>query len=651
MPARAPLQPLTIDTRRSPHVHVHPVALTGVMLEDTFWEPRRRINRQATLASQYDRLEASGCLNNFRRAARQKECAFSGPVFLDSDVYKWLEAAASTLATHAAASLQTMVETVISLIVAAQQPDGYLNTYFMFERADLRWTNLRDWHEMYCAGHLIQAAVAHYRATRSERLLDVACGVADNVCATFGPQEGQRIGTDGHPEIEMALVELFRTTGEQRYLDQAQFFTDLRGRMPSAVYRTWTDMPHNRGDRYCQDHVPYRELDEVTGHAVRMIYLACGAADLFHETGEAALKSALEQQWLNMAQRRMYVSGGLGARWEGEAFGNDYELPNARAYTETCAAIAGVMWNHRLLAISGEARYADLLEWMLFNAVLPGLSLDGQQYYYQNPLADDGTHRRESWFGCACCPPNVARLLAQLPGYVYSVSTEGIWAHLYAQSTARLTLLDGQPVELAVQTRYPWDGDVTVSVGSSGTWSLFLRIPGWCEQGATLEVNGQRQDTALSPGSYITLHRAWQAGDLVHLHLPMPVQRLESHPYIAENQGRIAIARGPLLYCLESADHPNLDLRDVALPRDAHLSATYREDLLQGVVTISGQGRAIPTDSAWKQRLYRVARPDREKQREQRSPIAVPLSFIPYYAWANRQPGQMQVWVRQGSIS
>jgi DUF1680 family protein len=639
------IQPFVVDTSCSPHVHLRPVALTDVTLQDAFWEPRRNINREVTLASQYHHLEESGCLDNFRRAAGQKECEFRGPVFMDSDAYKWLEAASSTLATHREPGLEAMVDSVIDLLTAAQQPDGYLNTCFMFDKASQRWTNLRDWHEMYCAGHLIQAAVAHYRATGSTRLLDIARRVADNLCDTFGPaEEGKQPGTDGHPEIEMALVELFRATGERRYLAQAQYFVDVRGRQPSVVYATGPDNLPSRGGRYHQDHVPFRELDEVTGHAVRMIYLTAGATDLVHETGDTALKAALDRQWNNMTTQRMYVSGGLGSRYEGEAFGKDYELPNERAYTETCAAIASVMWNHRMLAISGEARYADLLEWTLFNAVMPGLSLDGHHYYYQNPLEDDGTHRREAWFGCACCPPNVARLLAQLPGYMCSVSDEGVWMHLYAQGTARLTLPDKQQVEFAIETQYPWDGDIVFRIQSGGTWGLLFRIPGWCEEGASIEVNGQRREDALVPGSYVNLHRQWQAGDEVHLHLPMPVRRTECHPYVAENRGHIALSRGPILYCLEAVDNPGADLRDLVLPCDSQLTIGYQDDILGGVITISGQGRAVVPGTGWSGHLYRR----QQGAAERLDTVPVPLTFIPYYDWANREPGRMQVWVREG---
>jgi hypothetical protein len=640
-----------VDTSLSPHAVLRPVPHTAVRLTDAFWEPRRQANRAATLPSQFRHIEETHRLDNFRRAAGKKEGQFVGIYFNDSDVYKWLEAASSALATDDDPELRRMVDIAIAEIAAAQEPNGYLNTYFTFERAGERYTNLRDMHELYCAGHLIQAAVAHHRASGESSLLDVARRVADNLCDTFGPEaQGKRPGTDGHPEIEMALVELYRVTGERRYLHQAAYFVDARGREPSACYNGKKPEETVRGTRYHQDHVPYRDLDEVTGHAVRMLYLACGAADLCLETEDAGLRAALDRQWDNMTTRRMYVSGGLGARWEGEAFGKDYELPNERAYTETCAAIASVMWNHRMLALTGEARYSDLLEWTLYNAVLPGISRDGQSYFYQNPLADDGSHRRQPWFGCACCPPNVARLFAQLPGYFYSVSDEGVWAHLYAAGSAEVTLSDGRTVALTTRTEYPWDGDIAITVAGEGTFSVFLRVPAWCEAGAVLEVSGEPFSAPLTPGSYVEVRREWKAGgETLRLHLPMPVRLIESHPNVLENAGRVAVARGPLLYCVEQEDCPGgVPPRDLVLtPSGGELRLDQRPDLLGGVVALMGTGRAANSADGWQDRLYRTCG---EAASVPASGVAeAAITAIPYYAWANRAPGAMQVWLRKAS--
>jgi len=585
-----------------------------------------------SLPAQYRFLEETGRLDNFRRAAGATGLPFQGRVYNDSDVYKWLEAAAWTLATDDDPALEQMAETVVEAIAAAQQPDGYLNTYFMFEQAAKRWTNLRDLHELYCAGHLIQAAIADRRATGRGRLFQVACHLADHICATFGPlEQGKRPATPGHEEIEMALVELARETGETRYQAQASFFLDQRGQGLIG------------GQAYHQDHRPFRSLERLDGHAVRHMYLNCGAADLYTETGEPALLATLERLWVQMTQRQMYVSGGLGSRHVGEAFGQDYELPNARAYAETCAAIGSVLWNWRMLALAGEAQYADLLELALYNAFLAGVSLDGTAYFYENPLADDGRHRRQAWFDCACCPTNAIRLLASLPGYVYSTSEEGIWVHLYAQGAARIQLADGRIVHLRQHTRHPWEGQVEIEVEGQGEFSLFLRLPGWCEAGASLEVNSQPLDAALQPGSYVAVHRTWRPGDSLRLNLPMPVRQMQAHPYALENTARVALMRGPLLYCVEGVDHPQLDLRDLTLAPTTAFTPTFRGDLLGGVVVLQATASQIDLPADWHRRLYRTVSGAGEQPVRQ----PVEITAIPYYAWANREPGPLQVWLQR----
>ena len=458
-----------------PRARLRPVPITAVTLTDKFWAPRREVNRAATLPSQYRRCEESGRLRNFLRAAGDTDEPFAGMFFNDSDVYKWLEAAASTLAGNSAPELAAAVDDTVTLIERAQRPDGYVNTYFSRERAGQRWTN-PDMHEMYCAGHLFQAAVAHRRATGSERLMQVARRFADHLAANFMAASGQRDWVDGHEEVKLALVELFRETGERRHLDLTRHFLEARG-------HGFMNREGERGAAYFQDDVPFRELKRWEGHSVRAMYYACGAADTLLETGDETLHATLVRLWERMTRREMYVTGGLGSHWQGEEFGRDFELPNERAYAETCAAIGSVMWNWRMLALDGDARYADVLEWTVYNAVLPGVSLDGQHYFYQNPLANDGTHRRQGWFGCACCPLNVARLLAQLPGYFYSVGDAGsVWVHFYAAGTARLDLPAGGSLTLRQETRYPWDGEIRLTVvAGGGECTLRLRVPAWCE--------------------------------------------------------------------------------------------------------------------------------------------------------------------------
>jgi DUF1680 family protein len=623
-----------VDTSRSPHARLKPVPLTAVRLEDGFWAPRLRINREVTLPAQFRQLEETGRLWNFTRAAGKARGPFKGLYFNDSDVYKWLEAAAWALAAGPDPTLQGLADTVCGAIEEAQGPDGYLNTYFTHERAGERWTNLRDMHELYCAGHFFQAAVALDRANGSDRMLKVACRLADHLGETFGP--GKKPGTPGHPEVEMALVELARQTGQPRYLAQAKLFLDNRGRGIIG------------GGAYYSDHKPFRDLDRLVGHAVRSLYLCAGAADLYAETGETALLATLERLWGRMVSRQLYITGGLGARYEGESFGEDWELPNARAYAETCAAIASVMWNWRMLQLSGGARYADLVEWTLYNGVLPGISLDGLGYFYVNPLSSEGGYRRQPWFDCACCPPNAARTLASLPALFYSLSREAVWIHQYAAGEANLALGDGQRISLAQRTRYPWDGaiDIEIRAAPAGEFSLFLRVPGWVEAGAQVALNGRTLDLPLVPGEYLEIRRLWKPGAAIRLDFPMPARLLESHPNVLENTGRVAAARGPILYCAERADHPSFDLRRAALLPEQPISAAFLPDLLNGVVALTAQAELTPLDPAWENRLYRPLSPA-----PQFPGVSVPLTLIPYYAWANREAGQMEVWVKRSHSS
>jgi DUF1680 family protein len=620
---------VVVNLAQSPHARQRPLELTAVRLDDPVWAPRQLTNRTVTLPAQLELLEQTGRLDNFRKAAGTLSGPYAGLFFNDSDVYKWLEAAAWTLAIDPDPSLEAEVDRVIEIVAAAQQPDGYLDTYYIVGDPARRWTELERTHELYCAGHLIQAAIAHHRTTGKTSLLTVARRFADLICDVLGPaEEGKQPGTDGHPEIEMALVELARETGERRYLAQAQYLLDARGHGLAG------------GGPYSQDHKPFRELDSAVGHAVRFLYLAAGAADVYAETGEPALLATLERLWENMTARRMYVTGGLGARYEGESFGEDFELPNARAYTETCAAIGSVMWNWRMLLLTGEAKYADLMEWTLYNAFLPGLSVDGKAYFYVNPLADEGRHRRQPWFACACCPPNIARAIASIGGYIYSTAGSDLFIHLYAQGTAEVALADGRVVRLRQETRYPWDGDVSITVEGDGEFGLNLRVPGWCEQGAVLEVNGAPASDAMLPGGYVRLWRIWRPGDVVRLSLPMPVRLLESHPQVTENRGRVAIARGPLVYCVEQADHPGVDVRALHIGRDAEFSPEPLPDGLGEGVSLVTDATQRHDDPEWQSRLYRPVTADSDPEF-----AATQLQAIPCHLWANREAGPMRVWL------
>ena len=646
---------VVVDTSASPHAAHRPVPVGALRLTDDVLAPRIRTNLMETLPSQYRLLEETGRLRNFARAAGRIDGAFEGRYYNDSDVYKWLEAACWALASapgvgvEETGALRRMIDSVVALIAAAQREDGYLNTYFARERAGERWTNLEEKHELYCAGHLFQAAVAHHRVTGSDALLTVATRFADHICEVFGPaSEGKREQTDGHPEIELALVELARETGDRRYLDQARFFVDVRGRGSIG------------GKDYHQDATPLRDQRRMVGHAVRAVYLNAGAADLVAETGDAALRHALEAMLANLLEARSYVTGGVGARWDGEAFGADFELPNERAYAETCAAIGVVMWMWRMLVLEAadDTRYPDILERTLYNAVLPGVSLDGQSYFYQNPLADDGTHRRQPWFGTACCPPNIARLLAQLPGYVATTTSrrfpesdarhDSVWLHLFVDGELTVPLQMGGSVTVRMTTRYPWDGDVAVEVidiQEAGDFTLQIRVPDWAK-GAHGTVNGERlPDAETAPGQYVSLRRVWQVGDVVRLELPLPIRRIVSHPRVANNAGRVALMRGPLVYCVEAADNPIGDVRDIVLPDDATIVAAQRPELLGGIVVLTASAELESPAPGWDGALYR--RLDRV-QVDQPGRSDVDLVAIPYMVWANRGAGPMAVWLRRG---
>jgi uncharacterized protein len=639
-----------VDVRHSPHAVHRPVPVDHVSLEDEIWAPRIRLNRQRTIPAQYTLLEETSRFNNFRRVAGTWEGGHVGREFNDTDVYKWLEAASWAL-VHAPdeerAAIEEMIDTAIGIVAAAQHDDGYLDTYYSLEREGERWSNLRERHELYCAGHLIQAAVAHTRVTGKTSLLEVATRFADLICDTFGSaRDGKREETDGHPEIEMSLVELYRITGEERYLDQARFFLDVRGRGTIG------------GDDYHQDATPLRQQTEMVGHAVRAVYLNAGAADLLAEERDTALRSALDAMWDNMTSRRSYISGGIGSRWEGEAFGKDHELPNTRAYAESCAAIGSVMWAWRMMLLAAEdnTRWVDAIEHTLLNAMLPGLSLDGEQYFYQNPLEDDGDHRRQPWFGVACCPPNIARMLGMLPGMVATVTTDRpvgevetahdtVWLHLLTAGRVRVELPGGGSVTLVVRSRYPWDGEIEIEVAGleeAGNFTLQVRVPGWCD-GASGEVNGSALSAAeTAPGQYATLHRTWQVGDVVRLKLPLRIRRMEAHPRVTDSAGRVALMRGPLLYAVEAADNPRGDVRDILLGSARDLHPGWRPDVLGGCVMISGTAELAPVDAGWSDLLYReVDSGGRPAPRE-----TVTVQAIPYHLWANRGRGSMTAWLR-----
>jgi DUF1680 family protein len=625
-----------------------PVPFTAVEIHDELWAPRQKSVRTGTIPFLFRQSEKYGVFEalNVHLPPGPLSVPFNGrpttPVmYWDSDIGKWIEMASYTLATQYDAKLEAEIDSIIARIAKAQQPDGYFNTYFIRREPAKRWTNLRDWHELYCAGHLMEAAVAHAQATGKTSLLDIMCRYADHIATMFGPGPSQRRGYCGHPEVELALVRLYHHTGEQRYLDLARYFVDERGRQPhyfDQEARARGEEPKDyfhSNYQYSQSHMPVREQTQVVGHAVRAMYLYSAMADLAGETGDAALRAACDRLWADLTGKRLYVTGGLGPSARNEGFTTDYDLPNETAYAETCAAIGLIFWSHRLLQIDGDARYADMMELALYNGAISGLARDGEHFFYDNPLASRGDHHRWQWHRCPCCPANIGRLVASLGQYVYSTGRDEAAVHLYIRGRAQLTLA-GTNVALTQETNYPWDGAVTIGVAPerASEFTLRLRIPGWCPS-AKVSVNDTQVDVAsnLDKG-YVQLRRRWQPGDRVTLALDMPITRLYAHPDVRADLGRVALKRGPIVYCLEAVDH-KVPLHRIALPRNAQLQPRFEAELLGGIGTLVGEAVAVrPTGST----LYAGAPPAVE-------PVAI--RAVPYHIWDHREPGEMSVWLRE----
>lgn len=625
------VQPARVEqtTRRVP-VRLQPVSFTQVAITDGFWAPRRETNRTVSIPHSLDMLEKAGNIRNLDRAISGARSGYEGPVFMDSDLYKAIEAASYSLATDPDPALSRRIDAIIERIAAAQMKDGYLNTWYQVNEPDKRWTNLRDNHELYCAGHLMEAAVAHFAATGKRTLLDVATRFADHIDRIFGNGPGKRMGYPGHPEIELALVKLWRATGERRYFELARFFVENRG---IGFFATEHNTPRDRYDgTYWQDNVPIREHRRIVGHAVRAAYLMAGVVDVMAETGDTALEAMIQRVWRNTTERNTYITGGIGPSAHNEGFTTDYDLPNLTAYQETCASVAMILWNHRLALLYGDSRYADAVETALYNGFLAGVSLDGKRFFYVNPLESLGGHHRSEWFGCACCPPNVTRTLASLGHYAYGVGEDGLWVNLYIQGSMK-TSVRGTEVALDVKTIYPWDGEIRLEVKPARPtrFGLRLRVPGWC-QGAWVEVNGEKQIIRDLERGYFRLEREWKAGDVVDLHLPMPVRLVQANPHVKENRGKLAIARGPLVYAAEAVDQTE-DLRLLAVPVDSLTRAEMRKELLGGVVAVTAE--AVPgLDEPWGRLLYRPLPLSRRAK----------ITLVPYYAWDNREAGAMRVW-------
>ena len=629
------------------------VPFTRVSLSDGFWSPRQTVNREVTLPVEYKQCKETGRIDAFK--LDWKPGMPNQPHrFWDSDIGKWIEAVAYSLKTHPDKKLEALVDDAVALIGTAQQPDGYLNIVYTSVEPEKRWAHLVNSHELYCTGHLIEGAVAYFQTTGKRQLLDIMCRNVEHIASVFGRGPGQKRGYDGHEEIELALVKLYRVTGDQRHLDLAKYFIDERGQEPN-YFRLEHANAHKLGweqwERtdftYNQAHKPVREQDEVVGHAVRAMYLYCGMADVARDAGDATLLPPLRKLWKSLVHRKMYVTGGIGSTRQGEAFTFDYDLPDETAYCETCAAIGLVFWAHRMLQLTGEGDFADVMERALYNGCLSGVSLDGRRFFYANPLAvypeavrDAQGHvagARQEWFGCACCPPNIARLIASVGEYFYSESGSTAWVHLYAQGDSTLHVA-GQTVGLKVATKYPWDGAVSLRLTPERAteFTLALRIPGWCSK-YTLTVNGKAIHTKPVKG-YVQVARQWQSGDTVKLALAMPVVQVEANPRVRMNCGKVALQRGPMVYCLEQKDN-GTELRDVTLPAKNPFKPVFVKGQMGGVVVLRGKVlRRRPQDWAGGT-LYSPAPTARR---------TVSLTAVPYCVWGNRAPGEeMLVWVNR----
>jgi len=646
------------------------VNLHKLSVSDPFLGKYQQLVRDIVIPYQWDALndripetDPSHAIANFRIAAGLQEGEFFGMIFQDSDVAKWLEAVAWSLCQKPDPELEKTADEVIELVAAAQCDDGYLNTWFTVKAPEKRWTNLAECHELYCAGHMIEAGVAFFQATGKRRLLDVVCRLADHIDRTFGPAEHQLHGYPGHPEIELALMRLYEVTRESRYMHLVKYFVEQRGTQPhfyDSEYekRGRTSWWHNYGPAwmvkdkaYSQAHLPLAEQQTAIGHAVRFVYLMTGVAHLARLSQDEQKRQDCLRLWDNMASRQLYITGGIGSQSSGEAFSSDYDLPNDTVYAESCASIGLMMFARRMLELEADSRYADVMERALYNTVLGGMALDGKHFFYVNPLEvhpkslkfnhiyDHIKPVRQRWFGCACCPPNIARVLTSLGHYLYTSRDEALYINLYIGNSVEIPVA-GHALRLHISGDYPWQEQVSITVESPDTvnHTLALRIPDWCVN-AQVMLNGE-EIPLLPRKGYLHITRDWQEGDKLLLTLPMPVRRVYANPLMRHAAGKIAIQRGPLVYCLEQADNGE-ELHNLWLPKDATFRLLEGKGVLAHQVLIQADGVKRTARSAETQPLWQYDHTPAESQPHT-------LTFIPWFSWANRGEGEMRVWVNEG---
>lgn len=627
------------------------VPFSHVRMTGSFWTERLETVLTRTIPSQLKRLEEHDIRGSIKLpqpvpplTIPQERNGFTVQIFWDSDIGKWIEAAAYALSHRRDPVIEAEVEAMIDDLQAAQADDGYLNCWYLEREPENRWTNLRDNHELYCAGHILEGAVAYYQTTGKDRLLKIMERYIDHIAATFGTGPGQKRGYPGHPEIEMALMRAWHATGQRKYLDLASYFVDERGNTDGVEHYYTAEAKARGADpahywagtyEYCQAHAPVREQTKVVGHAVRAMYLYTAMADLAAEHGDAALKAACEALWKDVTERRMYVTGGFGPSASNEGFTKDYDLPNDTAYAETCASCAMIFWAARMLNLDLDGEYADILELALYNNTLAGLSHEGEHYFYDNKLESDGSHHRWAWHRCPCCTMNVSRLVASVAGYFYGLAETEVAVHLYGGAETELPVAGGR-VRLTETSDYPWDGRIRIGVDPQGTgaFTLSLRIPAWCD-GARAMLNGSPVEMTVERG-YLKIRRDWAKGDVVELVLPMAAERLHAHPDVRHDVGRVALRRGPLVYCAEQADNA-VPVNRLRLPAGAPLSARTRRDLFGGTTVIEAPARGRLAED-WGKSLYSTHRPGE---------VDTVLTALPYYLWCNRGQNAMQLWLSE----